>query len=78
MKLAATLLLLTNHAYAASTKCDVSAQSDLTNDERVTDCSTLQGCWADGKYQNAKCTDRDESCGKWTDHTQPYNGCILT
>ena len=66
-------------------KCTIYEQDDLTNDDRVTYCSSLTACHdkSNNKFSDGFCSSPDERCSEWsvTDRRTKlmtyYDGCIL-
>ena len=65
---------------ATNDKCDVWAQDDERNRDRVIECSSLQQCkdTMRNEYSDTMCGNSNERCGAWNITETYYDGCILS
>lgn len=57
--------------------CTINEEDDLTNNNRVTACSSIVSCYnyKHFRYDSGRCNGW-ESCGKWTYQEAVKEGCI--
>ena len=63
----------------SSAPCSIIDEDDLTNDDRVTKCSSINTCYnkRHSKYDSGNCNGW-ESCGMWVSEGSTKQGCIIS